>query len=400
MNKLFVFCFFVMFGSMAMAGCPNGGELKDGICCKNGKALGGEATAYAMIHPACGCPDGGKKSELADWFCCKDGKSYDRNTRQYDNDTPYCGSCPDGGIPTPQKDGSVECCKDNQIYNRHTNEYNSVHPRICGCPDGGVPGTKGYNCCKNDYQYNEETHAYDYLNPGECGCPLGGTVNRGVGANGGDVCCKNGYAHKYYFGTGPIVYDELNPEKCGCPEGAEPSPDGFACCKDGFLVGNKYGPSVSANTCGCPLGGAVVDKYHCVKDGFLWNDRDQAYNVVSSRFGCPAGSVEMGGVCCREGLAYNNESGQFDSVDGRCGCPAGSTHSPWGVTLLELGKDEKLSTVMSLCCQNGKMYNPIKKKFDRETVFCGPVPNDKDKINEEILKMDLALMSFILENIK
>ena len=364
MKKFFVFCFSLMFASITLAACP----------------------------------DGGKASEFSSWFCCKNGKSYNRNTQKYDEDSPYCGTCPDGGVPTPQKDGSVDCCKNNMVYNRGTKEYDYVRPNICGCPDGGKPGTKTYDCCKNDYQYNEETHAYDYLNPGECGCPDGGTVHRGTGDNGGDICCRNGYAHQYYFGTDPVIYDKVDAQKCGCPDGATPSPNGYNCCKDGFVVGDKYGPTVQANVCGCPDDGTVVDQYRCIKDGLLWNEQSRAYDKVSAKYGCPAGSVEMGGICCRDSLAYNNDLGKFDLVDGRCGCPEGSTHSPWGATILELGQDEKLPVIMRLCCKNGKMYNPFKKEFDQEITFCAPVPQDKEKVLQELLMMDLLLISAITQN--
>ena len=361
MKKFFVFCLSLMFASITLANCPDGGET----------------------------------SEFASWFCCKNGKSYNRNTKKYDKDSPYCGTCLNGGTPTLQKDGSVDCCKNNMVFNRETKEYDHVRSDICGCPDGGKPGTLGYACCKNDYQYNEKTHAYDYLNPGECGCPNGGTVHRGVGVNDGDVCCKNGYAHKYYFGESPVIYDEVDAKKCGCPDGSIPGSDGSSCCKDGFVVGNKYGPSVQARICGCPFGGTVVGQYHCMKDGFLWNDQSHTYNNVSAKYGCPPNSIEMGGICCQNSLAYNNDSGKFDLIDGRCGCPVGSTHSPWGATLLELSKDEKLPIIMSLCCKDGKMYNPLKEGFDQEIPFCKPVPADKEKVLQELLLMDLTFLSII-----
>ena len=107
----------------------------------------------------------------------------------------------------------------------------------------------------------------------------------------------------------------------------------------------------------------------------------------------------MSGVCCKGKFAYNNDTGLFDGIDGRCGCPEGSKHSSWGAALLELGEDEKLPFVMSLCCKDGKAYNPQNKAFDTKIVFCNPVPKDKKKVSETLLKMDMHMALFILNKL-
>ena len=360
MNKFFVFSFSLMMSSVVFAVCPKGTSV----------------------------------SKFNDRFCCKDGWAYTQDMKKFDYFSPYCG-CPDGGTFTLSKDGGPECCKNNLVYNGSTSKYDYVRPQSCGCPDGGKVGANG-GCCKNDYQYNEETHKYDYLNPGDCGCPNGGEVRLGVGVNDGNVCCKDGYAHKWYFGTDPVIYDEIDADKCGCPDGAIPSKIGRYCCKDGFVLGEKY---IQPHVCGCPDGGSVIDNYNCIKNGFLWNDTHQKYDKVSTKYGCPSGSMEISGICCKGKFAYNNDIAKFDLIDGRCGCPEGSKHSSWGAALMELGEDSKLPFVMSLCCKNGKAYDPQKKKFSQKIAFCEPVPNDKKEISRKLLEMDLPLLSLILKEL-
>lgn len=340
------------------------------------------------------CPKGTTVSPFSEHVCCKDGWAYTKEMKKYEYFSPYCG-CPDDGIFTPFRKWEATCCKNHFEYRDFNKSYSALRPSVCGCPDGGKISTNGGYCCKNDYQYNEETHKYDYLNPGECGCPNGGEVRLEVGANGGNVCCKNGYAHKWYFGTGPVIYDEINADKCGCPDGATPSKIGRYCCRDGFVLGEKY---IQPHVCGCPDGGSVIDNYSCIKNGFLWNDTHQKYDIVSTKYGCPTDSVDMGGICCKGEFAYNNETAKFDLIDGRCGCPEGSKHSSWGPVLLELGEDSKLPFVMSLCCKNEKAYDPQKKKFSQKIAFCETVPNDKKKVSEKLLKMDMELFYSILKN--
>ena len=313
--------------------------------------------------------------------------------------------CPNGGV-----EGAYDqCCKNNFVYNHSTKKYDYVQARLCGCPDGGKPGSSNtYDCCKDNYAYNEETGKYDYLNPEECGCPNGGKINRGVGVNGGNVCCKDGYAHEYYFGTDPVIYDEIAPEKCGCPNGMTPDKkNGAYCCKNGRVYLDKSEYGVQPDRCGCPDGGQVWKDRFCQQNGYVWNDKTKKYDIPNPDLGCPKGSEEKNGVCCKNGYAFNTQTSKFDSVNGFCGCQQGSQPSEWGKIYADMMK-QKLSQIKipdsekvelkkytermvmqfdSFCCKNGKSYNNKTGNFDVDMPLCKPFPKNPNDITETLWKL-------------
>lgn len=385
--------FFVATSVFAIEKCPDGGELKNGVCCKNGKALGGDLRQYSFIRPACGCPDGGKPG-VSGHMCCKDGKAYNRETQKYDEVTPYCG-CPNGGESVLSAAGLPECCKNNRAWNDLTKKYENLYPSLCGCPDGGKTGnSNSYWCCKNNYQYDEKTQAYDRFSPHECGCPDGGKLKPDSNY-GASVCCKNNHAYNKKTKT----YDQLSIDACGCPDGSELREGEWGkkwCCKNGLAQTDFEGPLIEVKACGCPDGGQVWEKRFCQKNGYIWNDNSKKYDMPNPILGCPKGSEEKNGVCCKNGYAFNAYTSKFESVNAFCGCQQGSSQSEWGKKYENIMKTElpkvKISDsekaelnkhtermVMqfnSFCCKDGKSYNDQTGKFDVDIPLCKPFPKD------------------------
>ena len=382
---------FVVTSVFAIEKCPDGGELRNGVCCKNGKALGGDLKQYSFIRPACGCPDGGKPG-VSGHMCCKAGKSYNRETQQYDELTPYCG-CPDGGETVLSAGGIPTCCKNYRSWNKLKKIYDGLYPSVCGCPDGGILGAShNYFCCKNNYEYNPKTQVYDDFNPFECGCPDEGKLQADSNYNR-SVCCKNNYEYNEETKT----YDKLSVDVCGCPVGSELRTGEWGkkwCCKNGLAQSDFEGPLVEIKACGCPDGGQIWQDRFCQKGGYIWNDITKQYDMPNAVLGCPQGTQDKNGVCCKNGYAFNAYTAKFESINGVCGCQKGSRPSEWGTkykqllasggqkrTLEEQAYENRvIAQLNAVCCKEGKRYNEETGQFDLDSNLCGPFPTTGEEL--------------------
>ena len=118
-------------------------------------------------------------------------------------------------------------------------------------------------------------------------CPTGTVAQESVSC---DVCCVEG-----------LVITSPTDAFC-CPPGYRPSPDNYACLREGAFLKSDGSCYVMAETdqC-CPTGSHLVNKYECCPDGYtLATDNDMCCTQRAD------------GKCCPEKFVYNIDIG------GRC----------------------------------------------------------------------------------
>ena len=94
-----------------ICGCPEGGTIIGGVCCKNNLSAGSlksdSEPIYAFANPLCGCPKGGHEKNGR---CCLNGKGWNKRKQNYTSQEAECG-CPDGGYAQFLDSGHLACCK-------------------------------------------------------------------------------------------------------------------------------------------------------------------------------------------------------------------------------------------------------------------------------------------------
>ncbi len=239
-------------------GCPDGGEVKEQICCKNGYAWDEKAKSYSESEEACGCPNGQEKDD--EGACCaKDKMLVDGGKKCCNEDEEVAaGVCCKKNKVITEPDGTKLCCLDDEEILKGSCclktdiVWLNGDEQVCGCPDGQhasefkqndkeikrcCPNGKNAldgsgDCCTDDKKYlatdNKKIYFNDeyefltgkYLHPRDnyylcCDGDIYDykTYVDGKGLTDIKQCCNNGYTG--WCPSGVVV--SLNQQcSCGC----------------------------------------------------------------------------------------------------------------------------------------------------------------------------------------